>query len=118
MNWYNRLKVDAPNLGCVMKTADKLLIDETVMADQLIPPPGVAHAIPDYCTPDQRFALWADLLDANEALLLAGLRRQVGPNGDIRDAYRRWYAQQTEEHDRSMRGLAENLLRRGVRHGC
>jgi hypothetical protein len=74
-------------------------------------------AIPDHLTPDQCVALWADVVDAGEALLLAGLRRQIGPEGDIREAYRRWYAEQMEEHDRWMRQLAENLYRRGVRHG-
>ncbi len=87
------------------------------MANQLIPPPGMEPVIPDHLTPDQCVALWADVVDAGEALLLAGLRRQVGPNGDIRDAYRRWYAQQMDEHDRWMRRLAENLHRRGVCHG-
>ena len=87
------------------------------MANQLIPPPGMEPVIPDQLTPEQRVALWADLVDAGEALLLAGLRREIGPNGDIREAYRRWYAQQMEEHDRWMRHLAENLHRRGVCHG-
>src|SRR5260370_41462603 len=88
-----------------------------VMANELLPPPGMEPAIPDHLTPDQRVALWADLLDANEALVLAGLRRQIGPDGDIREAYRQWYARQMEEHDRGMRLLAENLHRRGESHG-
>jgi hypothetical protein len=87
------------------------------MANQLIARPGMEPAIPDQLTLDQRVALWADLLDADEALLLAGLRRQVGPDGDLREAYRRWYARQMEEHDRWMRILAGNLHRRGVCHG-
>jgi hypothetical protein len=49
--------------------------------------------------------------------LLAGLRQQVGPGGDLCEAYRQWYAQQMEEHDRWTRRLAENLHRRGVCHG-
>jgi hypothetical protein len=87
------------------------------MANQMIHPPGMEPAVPDWLTADQRVALWADLLDANEALLLAGLRHQIGPAGDLREAYRSWYAQQMEERDRSMRRLAENLHRRGVFHG-
>lgn len=87
------------------------------MANQLIPPPGMQPPIPDHLTPEQRVTLWADLLDAGEALVLAGLRRQVGPEGDIREAYRRWYVRQMEEHDRWMRRLAENLHRRGMSHG-
>lgn len=87
------------------------------MANQLIPPPGMEPSIPGDLTRDQCVALWVDVLDANEALLLAGLRQQVGPAGDLRQAYRRWYAQQMEERDRCMRRLAENLHRRGVCHG-
>jgi hypothetical protein len=87
------------------------------MANQLIPPPGMEPAIPGHLTVDQRVALWADLLDASESVLLAGLRRQIGPEGDLREAYRRWYARQMEEHDRCQRRLAENLHRRGVCHG-
>jgi hypothetical protein len=87
------------------------------MANQMIHPPGMEPEVPDWLTADQRVALWADLLDANEALLLAGFRHQIGPAGDLREAYRCWYAQQMEEHDRSMRQLAENLHRRGVFHG-
>jgi hypothetical protein len=87
------------------------------MANQLIPTPGIEPSIHPDLTPDQCVALWGNVLDANEALLLAGLRRQVGPEGDLRQAYRRWYARQMEEHDRLMRRLAENLHRRGVCHG-
>jgi hypothetical protein len=72
---------------------------------------------PDDLTPEQRVALWVDLMDTAEELLLAGLRREVGPKGDVREAYRRWYAEQMEEHDRAMRRTAANLYRRGVRHG-
>jgi len=87
------------------------------MANQLMPPPGMEHSIPDHLTPDQRLAVWADLMDAGEALLLAGLSREIGPDGDLREAYRRWYVGQMEEHDRVTRQSAENLYRRGVRHG-
>ncbi len=87
------------------------------MANQLIPPPGMEPSIPDHLTPDQRLAVWVDLMDTCEAFLLAGLRREVGPEGDVREAYRRWWARQTEDHDRDLRRMAENLYRRGVRHG-
>ena len=88
------------------------------MANQLIPPAGMESSIPDHFTPDQRLALWADLLDANEELLLAGLSREIGPDGDLREAYRRWHAQRMEDHDQAVRQAAEILYRRGVRHGC
>lgn len=86
------------------------------MANQLISPPGLEPAMRDDLTPEQCVALWADVVDANEALVLAGLRRQIGPDGDLRQAYRCWYVQQMEEHDRWMRLAAQNLHRRGVSH--
>ena len=87
------------------------------MASQLIPPPGLEPPGPEGLTADQRIALWLDLMDTGEELLLAGLRHDVGPGGDVAKAYRLWCEQQGEEHDRAMRRLAENLYRRGVRHG-
>ena len=87
------------------------------MVNELIPPTGLEHSMLDHLTPDQRLAAWADLMDSSEELLLAGLSRQIGPNGDLREAYRRWYIAQMEEHDQAMRDLAANLYRRGVRHG-
>jgi hypothetical protein len=44
-------------------------------------------------------AEWLDLLRTGERLLLAGLRREVGPDGDLHSAYRRWYEAQMHEHD-------------------
>ncbi len=87
------------------------------MANQLIPPPGMEPPVPDNLTWDQRLALWIDVMDTAEALVLAGLRREIGPDGDLREAYRRWYAQRMEEHDQAMRQMAENMYRRGIRHG-
>jgi hypothetical protein len=87
------------------------------MANQLIPPPGMEPGFLDNATVDQCFALWASILDANEELVLAGLRRQIGPEGDLLQAYRCWYAQKMEEHDRWQRAAAQNLYRRGVKHG-
>lgn len=54
--------------------------------NQLIPPVGMEHSIPDHLTPDQCVALWADLMGANEELLLAGLSREIGLHGDLREA--------------------------------
>jgi hypothetical protein len=82
------------------------------MADQLLPDPDLAPPAPEGLSPEQRIALWVDLMDACEQFLLAGLRREVGPDGDVHAAYRRWYAGQMEEHDRNMQYMAENLNRR------
>ena len=87
------------------------------MPNQLIPVAGMEPSLPDHLTPDQCLAAWMDLMDASEELLLAGLRREIGPDGDLQEAYRQWYARWMEEHDRATRQMAENLYRRGVRHG-
>ncbi len=69
------------------------------MAGQLIPPPELAPPIPDGLTPEQRVALWADLYNAGEKLLLAGLRRDIGPDGDLIQAYRDWLRRYYDDHD-------------------
>jgi hypothetical protein len=44
-------------------------------------------------------AEWLDLLHTAEKLVCAGLRREIGPRGDLHAAYRQWYADQMREHD-------------------
>lgn len=79
-------------------------------------PAELAPRVPDDATPQQCVAMWLDLMDACEQLVLAGLRWEIGPNGDLRAAYRRWYAEQMEEHDRMIFHLAAELNRRGGGH--
>jgi hypothetical protein len=55
--------------------------------------------------------LWMEVTDACEQLLLARLRRKVGPDGDLAAAYRRWQADYRQEHDRTMFRLMERLGR-------
>ena len=88
------------------------------MAGQLIPPPELAPPIPEGATPEQCIAMWVDLMNACEQFLLAGLRREIGPDGDLRAAYRRWYAQAMEEHDRAVLHMMEEFERRGGGHAC
>jgi len=52
---------------------------------------------------------WLSLLDACEKLTRAGLRRQIGPDGDLKDAYRRWYREQMDEHDRLVSASYDRL---------
>jgi hypothetical protein len=82
------------------------------MSDRAIPPPDLTPPIPEDATPQQCIALWLDLLDACDQFLLAGLRREIGPDGDLKAAYRRWYAEQMEEHDRMIFHMAERSARR------
>jgi hypothetical protein len=92
-------------------------ISERCMTSQLIPPPDLAPPVPDNLTAEQRIALWAEVLDACEELLLAGLRREVGPDGDVHAAYRQWHTQQMESHDDMIRRMLLNLHRRESGHG-
>ncbi len=87
------------------------------MAGQLIPPPDLAPPVPDGLTPTQRIALWVGLMNTCEQFLLAGLRHEIGPEGDLHAAHRQWYETQMEEHDRTMRRMLENLSHRGGAHG-
>jgi hypothetical protein len=66
-------------------------------------PPGP----PTEC--DQTVATWLDMLNTGTKLLRTGLRREVGPSGDVDAAYRRWYAAQMQEHDRKVRRLLQRL---------
>ena len=85
------------------------------MPNQLLPPAELAPAIPADATPQECIAAWADLVYACDQFLLAGLRREIGPDGDLRAAYRQWYARHMEEHDRAMLHMAREFNRRG---GC
>ena len=56
-----------------------------------------------------RIALWLDLMRTSEKLLLAGLRRRIGEDGDMREAYRQWYAAQMLKHDEIIERIATRL---------
>ncbi|NQU21121.1 MAG: hypothetical protein HQ567_07545 [Candidatus Nealsonbacteria bacterium] len=86
------------------------------MAGQLIPPPGCEPTVPDDATPEQCILAWADLMDACEQFLLARLREEIGPDGDLKAAYRQWYRQQMEEHDRMIRQMVTKFNRRSGSH--
>jgi hypothetical protein len=84
------------------------------MAGQLLPPPELAPLpVPDNATPAQCIAMWADLVDACEQFVIAALRREIGPDGDLRAACRRWCAERREDRDRAILHMAEMLDRCG-----
>jgi hypothetical protein len=78
------------------------------VAGQLIPPPELAPPALDRLTPAQRGEAWLNLLRLGEDFVLTRLRRQVGPDGDVRAAYQAWYWERMAEHDR----MIEQMLRR------
>jgi hypothetical protein len=86
------------------------------MADCITSSSELAPSVPKSATPQQCIAAWVDLMDACEQFLLAGLRREIGPDGDLKAAYRKWYAEQMEEHDREMLRFMENFARHGGGH--
>jgi len=59
---------------------------------------------------------WMDLMEACEQLLLAGLRRKVGPNGDLSAAYRAWNARQMARRDRELPEMLSPARRLGTGH--
>ncbi|MBM4070168.1 MAG: hypothetical protein FJ271_14625 [Planctomycetes bacterium] len=69
------------------------------MAGQLIPLPEHAPPPPDGLSREQLVALWCELYNAGEKLLLAGLRREIGPDGDLQAAYRDWLRRYYDDHD-------------------
>jgi len=85
---------------------------EDCMAENLLSPFDLAPSIPKSATPQQCIAAWVDLTDACEQFLLAGLRREIGPDGDLKAAYRKWYAEQMEEHDRTILHMMREFDRR------
>jgi hypothetical protein len=79
------------------------------MASQLIPPPEFAPPSVKHLPLEKRIEMWPELVDQNEALLLAGLRAKISPKGDLPQAYREWCERHIEEHDRMLIAFAFNL---------
>ena len=82
------------------------------MAGQLIPPPGFEPKVPADATPQQCIRIWVDLMNACEQFLLARLREEISPDGDLKAAYGNWYREQMEEHDRMIRHMVDEFNRR------
>ena len=62
-------------------------------------------------------ALWREAIEANEAFLLAGIRRRVGNSGDVLAERRRLYEKWTEEHDETIRRLVARMNRALEKNG-
>ena len=82
------------------------------MAGQFIPLPGLEPIVPTNLTREQCIAEWFEWFGFCDALMQAGLRRKIGPNGDMPAAYRAWYADQMLEHDRAIARMLTELNRR------
>jgi hypothetical protein len=78
---------------------------------ELAPQPPVG------ATSSQCIEMWVDLMNACDEFLLAALRREVGPEGDVMAAYRKWYWQQMEEHDQALFRMLKRLDQTWRDHG-
>ena len=85
--------------------------------NQLIPPPEMDLEPRKLLTHGESIALWAAYMDVAHEMLMAGLRHKVGPDGDVKAAYREWYAREMEEHDQMWRQMAANLAKAKENHG-
>ena len=79
------------------------------MSGQLLSSAELAPSVPEGTSPQQCIAIWLDLLHTGHKLLLAGLRRDVGPDGDVHKAYCQWYARQMEEHDQTVVRMLQRM---------
>lgn len=102
-----RIPLDTRSLSDVHSLETSPMADEPATLIDLTP------SVPQGATPQQCIRMWLDLMDACEQFLLAGLRREIGPDGDLRAAYRKWYAEQMEEHDRMIERVAARLAHYG-----
>jgi hypothetical protein len=76
-------------------------------------PLNLTPSVPKSATPQQCIAMWVDLTNACEQLLIAGLRREIGPDGDLKAACGKWYAEQMEEHDRTVMRMLTRMSHQG-----
>lgn len=86
------------------------------MKNQLIPPPELAPPSVKHLPIETRIRLGQQLLADCNALLIAGIKARVGPEGDWQAAYREWYRRKMEEHDQMLVQYCENLTRRERAH--
>ena len=57
----------------------------------------------------RRMEEWAQAMELSNAMLMAGLRRKIGPDGDLHAAYREW---SQDNHDRKWAEIEEVQERR------
>lgn len=59
---------------------------------------------------------WIDLMETCEQLVLAGLRRKIGPDADLSAAYRAWNVRQMARRDRELPEMFSPARRLGTHH--
>jgi hypothetical protein len=82
------------------------------MKNQLIPPPELApdslRGMPD----EEKVALWAQMVEEGDQILMASLRDRVGPDGDPERAFLEWLERRMAEHDKAIAHMITNLRQR------
>ncbi len=73
--------------------------------------------LPDSMSYTDRIRAWMEIVDANEAFVLAGLRRQIGPDGDLQQAYREWHERKSAEHSAALEHMCAEFNRRWAENG-
>lgn len=84
---------------------------------QLIPPSDMAPPSVKHLPLSKRIELWGQLVDEGNALVKAGLRAKIGLTGDLKAAYREWFARRMELKDQEQAAFAEKLTQRERTHG-
>jgi hypothetical protein len=69
-----------------------------------------APASPD-AAQDRSIAAWLDLMRTCDKFLWTGLRADVGPEGDVYAAYKNWYEQWCDDHNRTVIRMLTRLER-------
>ena len=81
------------------------------MKNQLIPPPELAPPSIGHLSIAERITLWAQMVDEGDELVLAALRRELGPDADLTVAFRQWLDRRSDEKIRELRMVAESRRR-------
>jgi len=87
------------------------------MAGELLPPPDLAPTVSPDVTHEECLERWIEVMNLCEAFLLAGLRREIGPDGDLQAAYREWRRKRREEKDAHTIEWVRALSRAAERSG-
>ena len=68
--------------------------------------------LPESMSYTDRIRAWMEVEDASIAMLRAGLRRDVGPDGDVDAAFREWYDRYADDHHKSLERMCDEFNRR------
>ncbi len=61
--------------------------------------------------------LWREAIEANEAFLLAGIRRRLGKDADVLAERRRIYEKWADEHDETVHRMVARFNEALTNHG-